>query len=112
MPQAMDRSLATPMIRPRLPAIKGPGRAMSVFVMTFFQSWCARAAWAQPLRFLGFDTLQHSGSDAQQIDATRARAGLASRVASSQHQSRIGPPKAEAVRHDTVKVRGVPALAH
>src|SRR5581483_9460195 len=62
------------MMRPRLPAINGPGLATSVFVMTFFQSWCARAAWAQPLSALGLDTLQHSGSAPHQQDGARGPA--------------------------------------
>src|SRR6478672_6092103 len=104
MPQAIERSLATPMIRPRLPAISGPGLAMSVFVMTFFQSWYARAAWAQPLRLLGLDTLHDPGliRGRSQPHAERARVPL--RVASFHHQSRIGAAEAEAVRHYTVKV--------
>src|SRR5581483_639522 len=100
------------MMRPRLPAINGPGLATSVFVMTFFQSWCARAAWAQPLSALGLDTLQHSGSAPHQQDGARGRAGLPSRVAASHDQGGIGAAEAEAVRHDTVKVRVVLAPAY
>src|SRR4051794_35108313 len=103
MPHAIERSLATPMMRPRLPAISGPGRAISVFVMTFFQSCCARAAWAQPLSLLGLDTLHDSGwvRGCRKPHADGAR--VPSRVASFHHQSRIGATEAEAVRHYTVK---------
>jgi hypothetical protein len=35
MPHAIERSLATPIIRPRFPAISGPGFEKSISVMAF-----------------------------------------------------------------------------
>src|SRR4029079_2860090 len=111
MPQAIERSLATPMMRPRLPAISGPGLAISVFVMTFFQSWCCCAAWAHPLRLLGLATLRNSGWSAAAASRTRMER-VPLRVASLHHQSRIGAAEAEAVRHYTVKVGVVLPFSH
>src|SRR6185503_15980215 len=94
MPQAIERSLATPMMRPRLPAIRGPSLAMSVFVMTFFQSWCARAAQAQLLSFLGLDKLGNSGN-ARGRRKTACRGGAACPHASHRFSTRVAlvPPK-------------------
>src|SRR6187397_3472314 len=93
MPQAIERSLATPMMRPRLPAIRGPGLAMSVSVMTFFQSWCARAAQAQLLSFLGLDKLGNSGNARRRRQA--ACWGAAFPHASHRFSTRVAlvPPK-------------------
>src|SRR5262249_54261556 len=112
MPQAIERSLATPMTRPRLPAINGPGWAMSLLVMTLFQSWCARAAQAQLLSFLGLDKLGNPGNVRGRRKAAGGWARVTSRVASFQHQGRIGAAEAEAVRHDTVKVGHILPGAH
>src|SRR5262245_869684 len=109
MPHAIERSLATPMTRPRLPAISGPGRAMSVLVMTFFHSWCARAAWAQPLTILRLASLANSRAPRR---CRPTEPLVPSRIASLQHQSRIGAPEAEAVRHYTVKVGIVLSFPH
>src|SRR5262245_20668598 len=107
MPQAIERSLATPMMSPRLPAINGPGWAMSLLVMTFFQSWCARAAQAQLLSFLGLDKAGNPRNTGGRRRGAGRPARVPSRLASFQHQSCIGAAEAEAVRHDTVKVGSV-----
>src|SRR5262249_17448820 len=82
MPQAIERSLATPITRLFLPAIRGPGFAMSFVVMAFLWSWSWR------------------------------RAVLSAAVIAFENECGVGADETEAVRHHAVNVDVIHALAH
>src|SRR5262245_5671947 len=109
MPQAIDRSLATPMMRPRLPAIRGPGFAMSISVMgcpivapkARLTSLTVMPGAPQECRghLLAAATLQY-------------RYAIFLTVQPAEHERRVGSSKAEAVGHDAIKANIVEPFAH
>src|SRR5215475_5788112 len=94
IPQAIERSLATPMMRPRLPAISGPAWAMSLLVMTSFLSRSQRAN-------LPGDKPPTCPLKTPVIPAIAA---IGSCVVTPENEGGIGATKAETVRHHTVKI--------
>src|SRR4029453_6607507 len=102
IPQAIERSLATPMTRPRLPAISGPAWAISLFVMTSFLSRPQRARCP-------VTSLQPAALKRPTSPPSPQHAG--SCVVSPENQRGIGTAETKAVRHDTVEIYVVLPLA-
>src|SRR5579871_5072489 len=112
MPHAIERSLATPITRPRFPAISGPGFAKSISVMTFTVTFTVVAS-GRPFAFKTAFRRSFSCSRARRSSSGNSlqgrHAGLLRRHA-AKHEGGIRSAEPEAVRHDTVKINAVETL--
>src|SRR5215470_4192513 len=108
MPQAMERSLATPIIKPRFPAISGPGFEKSISVMTFTVVAPERAYLNA-----AFSGSSHTRGSGEVPGVTLRSSGdglLASQA--TEHEGGICSAEPEAVRHHTVKINAVEPLTY
>src|SRR5262249_51039389 len=104
MPHAIDRSLATPMIRPRLPAMMGPGLAISKSVigcLVFSPKVRPRTSNQPAPRLYTFIAL--NGPPLRSPGGGQESFGQ-SGIMPAEDKSGIGAAETEAVRHDTVKL--------
>src|SRR5262249_37810117 len=111
MPQAMERSFATPIIRPRLPAISGPGLAMSRanspflslslmagFIMAVVHSACCGRR--RPTIRLPTPPFRHQH---QRLGANARFSHRVLSVMAPEHKGCVGPSEAETVGHDAIE---------
>src|SRR5690242_20547673 len=120
MPQAIERSLATPITRPRLPAINFGTSGRSTALDGVWGEGLAvpppeASGAAERVRSLGMmPLLSWEGRSGEMTNRCPAfqQHHMISAVVTREQQAGVGAAEAEAVRHHRLQARLVDALAH